>query len=266
MAKHHSQFHVSGWPSGLRRCVQVAVSSGGVGSNPTSDNVFVPVAVPKDRASVNINKSRLCISILWQPITTLRVYSRNTTSLFSKRFDFILKAFRLYSRSVSNLFSKRFDFILGTFRLYSRNVSTLFSERFDFILGTFRLYSRNVSTLFSERFDFILGTFREYLCRRTYVLLLSINILYTVVKCARICWFTNAIYIQDFYSSELKLPMLIWLYHVLNSYNLIYSSNGRWLPNTKSTGLWALRSGCHSGLLRQEIDQHPAKESGMTCH
>ncbi len=27
----------SGWPSGLRRCVQVAVSSGGVGSNPTSD-------------------------------------------------------------------------------------------------------------------------------------------------------------------------------------------------------------------------------------
>lgn len=27
---------VSGWPSGLRRCVQVAVSPGGVGSNPTS--------------------------------------------------------------------------------------------------------------------------------------------------------------------------------------------------------------------------------------
>ena len=27
----------SGWPSGLRRCVQVAVSPGGVGSNPTSD-------------------------------------------------------------------------------------------------------------------------------------------------------------------------------------------------------------------------------------
>lgn len=27
----------SGWPSGLRRCVKVAVSSGGVGSNPTSD-------------------------------------------------------------------------------------------------------------------------------------------------------------------------------------------------------------------------------------
>ncbi len=36
---------MSGWPSGLRRCVQVAVSSGGVGSNPTSDkhNVFVQV-------------------------------------------------------------------------------------------------------------------------------------------------------------------------------------------------------------------------------
>ena len=31
-------FRVSGWPSGLRRCVQVAVSPGGVGSNPTSDN------------------------------------------------------------------------------------------------------------------------------------------------------------------------------------------------------------------------------------
>ena len=30
----------SGWPSGLRRCVQVAVSSGGVGSNPSSDIVF----------------------------------------------------------------------------------------------------------------------------------------------------------------------------------------------------------------------------------
>lgn len=28
----------SGWPSGLRRCVQVAVSPGGVGSNPTPDN------------------------------------------------------------------------------------------------------------------------------------------------------------------------------------------------------------------------------------
>ena len=30
----------SGWPSGLRRCVQVAVSPGGVGSNPTSDNAL----------------------------------------------------------------------------------------------------------------------------------------------------------------------------------------------------------------------------------
>ncbi len=85
-----------------------------------------------------------------------------------------------------------------------------------------------------------------------YILLLCINILYTEVKCAIICWFTNAIYIQDFYSSELKLPMLIWLYHVLNSYrfkcnsyNLIYSSNGRWRPSSKSTGLWATRSGCH---------------------
>ncbi|KAF6293095.1 hypothetical protein mRhiFer1_009011 [Rhinolophus ferrumequinum] len=34
-----SLFLVSGWPSGLRRCVQVAVSSGGVGSNPTPDKV-----------------------------------------------------------------------------------------------------------------------------------------------------------------------------------------------------------------------------------
>ncbi|KAL1246790.1 hypothetical protein QQF64_034836 [Cirrhinus molitorella] len=31
--------NVSGWPSGLRRCVQVAVSPGGVGSNPTSDRL-----------------------------------------------------------------------------------------------------------------------------------------------------------------------------------------------------------------------------------
>ena len=32
----------SGWPSGLRRCVQVAVSSAGVGSNPTSDKSLGP--------------------------------------------------------------------------------------------------------------------------------------------------------------------------------------------------------------------------------
>ena len=32
--------HMSGWPSGLRRCVQVAVSPGGVGSNPTSDSIY----------------------------------------------------------------------------------------------------------------------------------------------------------------------------------------------------------------------------------
>lgn len=31
----------SGWPSGLRRCVQVAVHPVGVGSNPTSDKLFV---------------------------------------------------------------------------------------------------------------------------------------------------------------------------------------------------------------------------------
>ena len=31
----------SGWPSGLRRCVQVAVSPGGVGSNPTPDIAYV---------------------------------------------------------------------------------------------------------------------------------------------------------------------------------------------------------------------------------
>lgn len=30
---------LSGWPSGLRRCVQVAVSPGGVGSNPTPDKL-----------------------------------------------------------------------------------------------------------------------------------------------------------------------------------------------------------------------------------
>ena len=30
---------MSGWPSGLRRCVQVAVSPGGVGSNPTPDSL-----------------------------------------------------------------------------------------------------------------------------------------------------------------------------------------------------------------------------------
>ncbi len=38
---------MSGWPSGLRRCVQVAVSSGGVGSNPTSDKHIVFVQVKK---------------------------------------------------------------------------------------------------------------------------------------------------------------------------------------------------------------------------
>ena len=30
---------VLGWPSGLRRCLQVAVSPGGLGSYPTSDNM-----------------------------------------------------------------------------------------------------------------------------------------------------------------------------------------------------------------------------------
>ena len=34
----------SGWPSGLRRSVQVAVSSGGVGSNPTPDIDFISFA------------------------------------------------------------------------------------------------------------------------------------------------------------------------------------------------------------------------------
>ncbi len=37
---HKQLLYVSGWPSGLRRCVQVAVSPGGVGLNPTSDNIF----------------------------------------------------------------------------------------------------------------------------------------------------------------------------------------------------------------------------------
>lgn len=32
---------MSGWPSGLRRCVQDAVSPGGLDSNPTSDNILV---------------------------------------------------------------------------------------------------------------------------------------------------------------------------------------------------------------------------------
>ncbi len=92
----------------------------------------------------------------------LGVYSRITTSLFSKYYDFILLVFRLYSRSVSTLFSKCFDFILEVFRLYSRSVSTLFSKCFDFILEVFRLYSRSVSTLFSKCFDFILVTFRLF--------------------------------------------------------------------------------------------------------
>ena len=39
--------NMSGWPSGLRRCVKVAVSTGGVGSNPTSD------IVPSNRQQKN---------------------------------------------------------------------------------------------------------------------------------------------------------------------------------------------------------------------
>lgn len=35
----------SGWPSGLRRCVQVAVHFVGVGSNPTSDTTFIWLTV-----------------------------------------------------------------------------------------------------------------------------------------------------------------------------------------------------------------------------
>lgn len=42
----------SGWPSGLRRCVQVAVSPGGVGSNPTPDSLtFLATRTPRDRVS-----------------------------------------------------------------------------------------------------------------------------------------------------------------------------------------------------------------------
>ena len=35
IARYNGDEIVAGWPSGLRRCVQVAVSSWGVGSNPT---------------------------------------------------------------------------------------------------------------------------------------------------------------------------------------------------------------------------------------
>lgn len=43
----------SGWPSGLRRCVQVAVSSGGVGSNPTPDKlIFCAPSTANTRGAV----------------------------------------------------------------------------------------------------------------------------------------------------------------------------------------------------------------------
>ena len=41
-----TQLSQSGWPSGLRRCVQVAVSIGGVGSNPTSDSFLSSILGP----------------------------------------------------------------------------------------------------------------------------------------------------------------------------------------------------------------------------
>lgn len=43
----------SGWPSGLRRCVQVAVSPGGVGSNPTPDKlIFCAPSTANTRGAV----------------------------------------------------------------------------------------------------------------------------------------------------------------------------------------------------------------------
>lgn len=53
----------SGWPSGLRRCVQVAVSPGGVGSNPTPDTTSFWHAPPTHSPPPSPPS---------QPLTTLR--------------------------------------------------------------------------------------------------------------------------------------------------------------------------------------------------
>ena len=48
---------MSGWPSGLRRCVQVAVSPGGVGSNPTSDKtLFLKQLIQRNAVAPVLNK------------------------------------------------------------------------------------------------------------------------------------------------------------------------------------------------------------------
>lgn len=51
----------SGWPSGLRRCVQVAVSPGGVGSNPTPDKpAFWPALWQRFTAFQSVRASHSC--------------------------------------------------------------------------------------------------------------------------------------------------------------------------------------------------------------
>ena len=56
----------SGWPSGLRRCVQVAVSPGGVGSNPTPDTPTFWPARPGHRTPAGLHhalsQARSCLT------------------------------------------------------------------------------------------------------------------------------------------------------------------------------------------------------------
>ena len=56
----------SGWPSGLRRCVQVAVSSGGVGSNPTSDSSLLGLRLAGEWPSSGFNSRASPVQYIYQ--------------------------------------------------------------------------------------------------------------------------------------------------------------------------------------------------------
>ena len=60
---------MSGWPSGLRRCVQVAVSPGGVGSNPTSDILLTPACHTALQEPVNERLKENCTNFTGGPQT-----------------------------------------------------------------------------------------------------------------------------------------------------------------------------------------------------
>lgn len=70
---------LSGWPSGLRHCVQVAVSLGGVGSNPTPDTyvliIFFQLFSPKKCPFRPETQNPPVLHDFWPQMVDLREFS-----------------------------------------------------------------------------------------------------------------------------------------------------------------------------------------------